>query len=484
MKFAYKLIIGLIVLTGVFFLGYYASHLDVKKDDAKPRRDLDLEENEYEEEFLSEDLEIEIESVAQADRKPQLRKQNLKNNAETLETGKQNSFEKKKNTKKPHFAGGWNEEDEETPEGRVLPKIIKSKPEAHIGEKKEIEPKHAKNHVFRVKPLKPLKPDPTHRVVMMFTTLKRWKSCLCSSYRFKHLMLTAPSDMDVIFYVDTGTTGPEKGLVLQEWIQDGLDQNPRAEVRYWASREYSFKGKPKHLERFAGIHNPDPKHYALIWKGMPKVVFTEAVINSTYKYAWHMEDDVAWTGQWHTFFDKFKKTEEHVITTLSSTTMKSPNYWQWGWCASCRENPKDAELVLWPLVRMSRWYLEQMYNQLNYNAAHHESAGGTFCNLTPGCTKKYFSGSYLGVFDCGVQSVKYNDECCQFGFWYKNSLAMFDFRTPRPDHLFHPIKCIAKDPSEYGWVGNYLPLPAKEVTRMEMKKRMKLDRVAKAEEDP
>merc|ERR1712048_958067 len=125
-----------------------------------------------------------------------------------------------------------------------------------------------------------------------------------------------------------------------------------------------------------------------------------------YEYVWHLEDDIFFTGRWHTFFDHFSKNNASVLTAYEKSDMSGVDAGlRLSSCCVRFQQPCPLNLstkVFWPLVRLSKHVISELAVALNNGArGHHEVLLAAFCHAHAWCRMEGFPSSFIGLYELG-----------------------------------------------------------------------------------
>lgn len=186
-----------------------------------------------------------------------------------------------------------------------------------------------------------------------------------------------------------------------------------------------------------------------------------------YSHAWHLEDDVFYTGAWRRIVDGARWARADVVALLSAEEWTG--HWAPQYASKCRladgvscqegTNRTDVTKVWWPAVRLSRDFAKRLSAALDGGASgHHEILTGAVCDQLSGsgqpCVATSFSKEDLGVYSLGGWG-RFN---CLRAQWAKAqpSELTAERRVPcetawppsiaeataeQPGRLYHPVKC-------------------------------------------
>lgn len=286
----------------------------------------------------------------------------------------------------------------------------------------------------------------------------------CKASRLEHLLQTIPSNIDVWLLHNHIVT-------RKNHLKKSLDNLNYFEKKYGLRH---LNQEPDVIKgHFDGLRSGPSKSSFLKWM----------MTHREYAYAWHMEDDVVLTGEWHKFFQRFDSDKADFVST------RYPTIPTWIWyhrnCdidADYFSRPEAANVSvhhktrkrgnnstntipcyevldwksLWPLIRVSRKGVSYLLKDLLSGAlsGHHEAI---------------VQALLLGHRDLTFSEISQKVAHIFPGGWgpYKDStnLKLTIFEPIEADRVYHPVKCDAypgvKQMEEfeqllvsYGWINN------------------------------
>lgn len=201
--------------------------------------------------------------------------------------------------------------------------------------------------------------------------------------------------------------------------------------------------------------------------GTSKQAFLQFLIgNPEYELAWHVEDDVEYTGHWGKLLRLLAPAFQDLVTCYLDVDLNSDSPWlQKDVARTCYSKPgvrcsDDERLkgrltkVRWPLLGMSRRLAQTIAQEFNSSTGvrgHHESTTGTICRLRNWCAMSSIPSVLLGRFALDGYGPY------QKGFFQQltnGSNASLDTLRAwarlgvqggvRSNRLYHPVKCPAR----------------------------------------
>ena len=166
-----------------------------------------------------------------------------------------------------------------------------------------------------------------------------------------------------------------------------------------------------------------------------------------YAHAWHLEDDVFFSGAWHNLVrDPRLREDADLVAHLED---KGPwwSHWplsseaQYGECRlaagrACRDYAPNATQTFWPLLRMSRAYAQRLAAAFDAGATgHHELLTGSLCLASPEwCSVQPLPPDRVGLFVLGGWvNETHNFDCALRGTMRAERLASSDVATRGED---------------------------------------------------
>jgi hypothetical protein len=258
----------------------------------------------------------------------------------------------------------------------------------------------------------------------------------CRAVRLSHLLQTAPPNMDV-WLLHNHNLIANKGKLTTS--MNHVRRLEREHVLFNSSQAN------KKIEEFDDEASGPAKSSFLRW----------VIQHPEYKHAWHMEDDVFFTGPWNNFFDQADANADFVGVKITRV-----NGWGYFSGTRCSMDPMyipsynnktrstnisiDHERILcrnvltwrslWSIVRVSNQYAQFLLDDLESGAlhGHHEAvvhgvllghANLTFAELPP----------LAGFYTAGGWGIYRNRSACSL-----------DLYQPLQDNrYYHPVKCEA-----------------------------------------
>jgi len=270
----------------------------------------------------------------------------------------------------------------------------------------------------------------------------------CHKERIKHLIHTTNElKYDVYIFINahskdrtTTTISSEEQKVIKSKFRDPLLDLPNVYFVFWTA-----DGLKELLPNFLEISGGS-KRYTALW-----------MMKNEYRYVWHLESDIFFTGNWSNLFDAYTSNHADILTRKSARASEIGIVFRRSPYAL--KNREFAEKVAWPVIRLSSSFMKVLLPILQTEKMHHEVIA-TVCNLlgTGSCNIDYFhethvSGHYsLGRFGIYKKPIS----CCEFGkeYYDPEKPLPLDFRIDniQPNALYHPFKCIATNTSSPHWL--------------------------------
>jgi hypothetical protein len=258
----------------------------------------------------------------------------------------------------------------------------------------------------------------------------------CRAVRLRHLLQTAPPNMDVWLLHNHNLIGNQNKLTTS------LDHVRRLERDYVL---FNSSQANKKVEEFDDQASGPAKSSFLRW----------VIQHPEYKHAWHMEDDVFFTGSWNNFFDQADANADFV-----GVKIRRIDGWEYFRATRCSMDPTyipsynntkrsknistDHERILcrnvltwrslWSIVRLSNQYAQFLLEDVESGTlhGHHEAvvqgvllghANLTSVDLPP--LKGYYTPGGWGKFK-------------------NRSICSLDLYQPiQHNRYYHPVKCEA-----------------------------------------
>ncbi|CAB9504559.1 expressed unknown protein [Seminavis robusta] len=270
----------------------------------------------------------------------------------------------------------------------------------------------------------------------------------CGAERLLHLLTTAA----------TQTTRQQPPQQRDVWIlhnhkslkRKSPDLVRRSEQLVTQLKEYAQDNKLNITLR--GAHqssstlNLDGKR-----SGSGKSSFLRFVAYKRYQFAWHIEDDVFFTGPWHNLFDAFVTRPDDVISTgdpapsdwyyhvYETCTLRVPvwaEFNQQRMFLPCECASIAPKITRWAILRMSLRFAESLLELSKTNAivGHHEAV------LAPMCDAYHYQ--------CDNKELlqPHNGHICTAGWgpWKNASTQVLELHgNITHNRLYHPVKCAA-----------------------------------------
>lgn len=244
----------------------------------------------------------------------------------------------------------------------------------------------------------------------------------CSAARLHQLAATTPPEVDVWFLHDHAKYNPSSPeIVTSLYHLNSLVESVR--VQHAAKESTMIPG-------FDTAKSGASKSSFLRW--MKKH-------GKEYEYAWHVEEDIFYTGMWSTMF------RAHELETADVIAIKIPagKPWRWAQRRHCRINyPSEMHQRMncndiirfachWAILRFSQSFSTRLLEDLEKKRlyGHHEAVIGILLTLEP----DNFTYSALQHVGKIVAPGKARG---------KVSLGTLT-KNVTPNRLYHPIKCQA-----------------------------------------
>ena len=166
--------------------------------------------------------------------------------------------------------------------------------------------------------------------------------------------------------------------------------------------------------------------------------------NSQYSYAWHLEEDVFFTGPWHNLVADARWGTHDLVASFIDRS------WDEEWtvrqqtviskCLLRRELecqsrlPDAAQQFFGPLARMSRAFAQNLSHALQHDGAmgFSELLTSSFCRASAWCTMEQLSSRSIGIYALGgplTEAATCGGPCVD------------DLPEALSCKLYHPVKC-------------------------------------------
>ena len=191
---------------------------------------------------------------------------------------------------------------------------------------------------------------------------------------------------------------------------------------------------------------------------MSKWPFALWLNESKYEFAWYVEDDVVFTGEWHTFFGPAEDKAENADLVVEWDQQDRT----WHHAAACRVRGKQclqdnkitqSRLAIFRMSRRfaSEWLNMRAQHQLN---GHDEATVAVVCDQWPTCrrSRMHFPGGIYHLGHHGIFQKEKSNPVFKLRVLasYSHATGQVNFSqfptdadVPR-DRLFHPVKCEAE----------------------------------------
>ena len=252
----------------------------------------------------------------------------------------------------------------------------------------------------------------------------------CDAVRLQHLVDTSGMDVWVLHGHDALRS------VQPEWVEES--------ERLLASIPglYSWPQVERQLENF------DSKV-----SGSTKSSYLKFLIHhqGTYDFAWHVESDVFFTGQWKQVLGNGNDNGNDYGTADLIYAKQWPknegndtNWWTKVGNGTCVVDGESCLDILpwqtyWMVIRTSWRLAHDMVRSLEDGqvTGHHEAVLASFCTKRGFSTRQIPPKLFGQTFHCGT-SVPYKDRQAERRL---NTLSRN--APPEPEKLYHPVKCEA-----------------------------------------
>ena len=251
----------------------------------------------------------------------------------------------------------------------------------------------------------------------------------CTTERLRHLIETAGSS-------DRMHKRQRDIVVLHNHASLPVKSTKLAQSQLWIGNISGLKAAPQAsdpLEKF------DTRA-----SGSSKSSFLRFVVENNYSYAWHLEDDILYTGRWEEVFDdKLHSDDAFDVVTILKQQVRN-----WSWYTNkrmpCtiaitkggekqRYQCQDIEMIAvkWSVIRISLRFAQSLLADLESGTVtgHHEAV------VAPYSKVQSFRMQHLSR----VGSVENGG----WGKWKSARKHTLKRHNPKPHHLYHPVKCRA-----------------------------------------
>lgn len=250
----------------------------------------------------------------------------------------------------------------------------------------------------------------------------------CIAARLHHLAATIPPEIDVWLLHDHAMFNSNSSEIVTslhhlESLMESVQVQP-------ADRINSF------IPGFDSVRSGSAKSAFLRWMTQQGV---------QYQYAWHVEEDMFYTGLWSNFFS----AHEHDSADVVASRFRINKLWFWIDDSRCRvdypseilintdfTSTKCTEIVrqahFWGMLRVSRSFATRLLEDLekNYIYGHHEAVVDILLQI------KRFNMTFSELQHVGsVTPVSSGNRANMSLEVFADSLL--------PQRLYHPVKCQA-----------------------------------------
>jgi len=272
----------------------------------------------------------------------------------------------------------------------------------------------------------------------------------CTAARLEHLVKTAGN--------------PESSHVWCLHNHKGLKNNTQRNIsEAW-------------LQKIPGLHSAQQskaQHPKAFWpfdskrSGSAKRSFLDFVVQhrDLYQEAWHLEDDVFFTGRWSDFFNANNEQDQYDVMAMGVANKTL----EWGHWTSCHLylhkntsdilsisnvkepttliTPDDQQhqhdqtncteishtTVMWSMLRVNVKFAQDLLTQVEQRwvVGHHEGVVGAFAKA---------HGYRLGLNEFQKVGFVHNGGV---GKWRQSQKLDLENVKAIPGHLYHPVKCAA-----------------------------------------
>lgn len=194
------------------------------------------------------------------------------------------------------------------------------------------------------------------------------------------------------------------------------------------------------------------------------------VSQGRYQWAWHVEDDVFYSGAWRTLFDRYSNSSADIVGRLE-TVQDNDHFGAKATCclasgsrcfAQGAKQPCKHCKTFWPVMRLSRRLATAVGRELLAGGqGHHEAITGAICaRHGPGCRRVDFDSDRTPAYALGGQpgfrQTTYNVEMMTrrraesaqapspFLMTLSGLARKYGLPSIEKDRLFHPVKCQAR----------------------------------------
>jgi hypothetical protein len=248
----------------------------------------------------------------------------------------------------------------------------------------------------------------------------------CSAARLHHLVATTPPEIDVWFLHDHARYASNSSEVATSLHH--LQSLTRSLRLQYAAKESRI------IPGFDTAKSKAAKSSFLRWM---------AKHSDQYRYAWHIEEDVFYTGLWSDVF----RAHENDTSDLVATRLPFPRTWMWAQNNTCRiKYPSemfqrtsftsmDCTKVIrhahhWAILRLSRSFATHLLEDLESRSlyGHHEAVVGILLQVKP------YNLTYSKLQHVGKVAARPNS----------HNMMLDTYANPvLPQRLYHPVKCQA-----------------------------------------
>ena len=227
----------------------------------------------------------------------------------------------------------------------------------------------------------------------------------------------------------------------------------------WVESETQTYGVVRqHNFTYFGYHTSPWRSFAGQRSGMSKPAFVRWLADSKYVAAWHVEEDVFFTGRWRDLFASAPPGADLVarFSIVNGTWNPSPGLVKQR-RLKCRIGSKKCTSGLvtrtaWSVLRMTRRFARRLAESFDANAAegYHESLTAQFCNSLGDCRMVGLPESSIGTLAFGGERVP--ESMANEKGWRrrpKDTEYTLDFaatlggKLVAGKKLYHPVKCAA-----------------------------------------
>eukprot|EP00421_Protoceratium_reticulatum_P002520 CAMPEP_0168363932 /NCGR_PEP_ID=MMETSP0228-20121227/3948_1 /TAXON_ID=133427 /ORGANISM="Protoceratium reticulatum, Strain CCCM 535 (=CCMP 1889)" /LENGTH=382 /DNA_ID=CAMNT_0008376679 /DNA_START=27 /DNA_END=1173 /DNA_ORIENTATION=- len=235
----------------------------------------------------------------------------------------------------------------------------------------------------------------------------------CVSKRLFALVRSVGQGRDVVVLYEPTMTNPHGRYLLE---RHGVQFKPQQVLPADSS-----------LATFGGTRSLGTKPAFLLWA---------AKNTKKYRFFWHVEDDVFFTGPWHGFFDGYRISKADLLARLSDLSDPASANWlnscQTDSNVQCIEHFKHK--VSWPVLRMSNRLVQTLVEGLSDKGAsgHHEVLTGSMCWSQDWCKVENIMGGFhqdkFGVYELAgwgeYKAPNYYNDSSKCGKWCQSRQVM------------------------------------------------------------